>query len=355
MAVHGDSQKVSGPEINNAKQYLDYVQTLYNRQAEREQKDGFTVWALLVALVFVIWDSISKLSEVDNREISSEVVILFFSHIHVLVIVGLALISLQPKTPLRVSDYRVSFRRGKNIYDDLWYAGLLLIIPGLAAYASGRSDLVQDKYVLNQLSINAWLLLTYGLIMILAAVFIKTILRKADSMSNPFLIPGKTGVVGEVVWLLLIFELAVGNAYALIVEYGEIEVHEGGVGILLALNSSIVLIILVMLRSKIGASTSLVTLERLERDIVMHGIDAQQICRILEEEYLGRNIGDWLKEELSEMRQCGNELIECMESARGLICSGQVILATVFWAFQYCCSATTGGNPSLCECGLNRL
>lgn len=38
-----------------------------------------------------------------------------------------------------------------------------------------------------------------------------------------------------------------------------------------------------------------------------------------------------------------------------LLCSGQVILATVFWVFQYCCSATTGGNPSLCVCGLSRL
>ena len=36
-------------------------------------------------------------------------------------------------------------------------------------------------------------------------------------------------------------------------------------------------------------------------------------------------------------------------------CSGQVILAKVFWAFQYRCSAVTGGRPSLCARGLNRL
>lgn len=42
--------------------------------------------------------------------------------------------------------------------------------------------------------------------------------------------------------------------------------------------------------------------------------------------------------------------IDCFEVPRrpSLFCSGIVNMATVFWAFQYCCSAATGGKPLLC-------
>lgn len=82
-----------------------------------------------------------------------------------------------------------------------------------------------------------------------------------------------------------------------------------------AFNFSLISFALVILLYKYKTQESLYNLERLERDIIIHKIDESEIKMRLQEEFLGHEIGEWLTNELKNLKSKAELAIDFYKKA----------------------------------------
>ncbi|MGQ3685801.1 MAG: hypothetical protein ACUBOA_12480 [Candidatus Loosdrechtia sp.] len=101
---------------------------------------------------------------------------------------------------------------------------------------------------------------------------------------------------------MIIFEIPIVNIYFLInyIKTPNIRVEI----VTLAFNFTLISFGFVTLLRTQSTKTKLSILEQLERDIIIHNINENDIKARLQEEYLGQEIGEWLTVKLSLRRLC---------------------------------------------------
>lgn len=296
-----------------SERYLDYVQTLYMREVEVQKRDGATIWVLMAAMVFVLWDIFSRIEHASIDDGFFIHLLIMFAMMYVSVVSVLLLLESRSKCLSRPYDYRIGGTAQSYIRKVAWFVLYACFIPGMAAWYALDSGYVQTEFAANQLLANKWLFNVVGVLTLGVYAIQYFIGNSIKDYPDPMRIPGNSTTDRDhLIFMAVIFALLIGNSYSLAKEYVLSSYEYKHVSLIVSFNTTIILILLDELRIKKSRSTNLVALERLERDIIMHDIDEPQIKRALEEEYLGRAIGDWLRQELSRVAEKSDELVAHM-------------------------------------------
>lgn len=301
----------------NKDNYLEYIRILHGRVSSQAKNNGFTTWALLIGMIYLIWNSIPQLNILRNNLDALKVVLIQYSHVHVFLIGGIPLLSNSARSPIKNFDYRISVRSISSYVTFFTTIFVILILPTYATHYVLHSDIALNKIQTYQLTINKWflLILSVSTLIILALV---TVYEKFTGYPFPLLLPTrqpKSVSVIKALLVILFIELLAGNLYALIDNYFQTSTIKLTEVTTLAFNLSLFSFALILLLRRQSAQITLSNLERLERDIIIHRIEETEIKQRLEEEFLEHELGEWLKLKLSEVKQKADSLLQQSQEA----------------------------------------
>ena len=307
---------------DSAGKYLEYIRVLHKRLSDSRTKSGLTLFTLVGVLVAIAGSTLKVLTELNLNRTSVLPVIQYFSYIHIIILSLIILLLVTNKSRLRSYDYRI-YDNGKptNIVLSITFNALFIALPGLAAVyiLSSDSDIVWSSASITQLKINEWLLLPLSVVF-LVVDFVRIWYQKSKNLPLPITLPRvESGWVKyytkvlDYLGLIALVGLLIGNIYALSDSYLHLKYGNPEQQIRLAFNVSLSLYIVLILRNLTHHGRSLIALENIERDIVMHDIDGAEAKRRLEDEYLGRQLGDWIITEFQEIREMADQWLEILE------------------------------------------
>ena len=88
-------------------QYLDYIRVLHKRSSDYAQKNGFTIWAIIIGLIYLMWNSIPLIDEIRGNKENIYTVALYYSYIHMAILSFFVLIDLESPAKKKPLDYRI--------------------------------------------------------------------------------------------------------------------------------------------------------------------------------------------------------------------------------------------------------
>jgi hypothetical protein len=280
---------------------LAYVQARHARLSKRSAESGLTTWALLLALAYLLL----RVPELLSKPKPSNWPASFlpaWAHLQAVLVLGyMFAMSMQSKNPSKRFDYR--FWQARTGVADVSLAitacFLLVGLPAvLAAFSTSTSAkqhwvLLSNEVFFGGVFVVVVLLISWGTFRQSTFPSINLLVQEP---ARPFRIASGLGDLGIAAFLLanLYFTVDVWVSDAT----GERQ-HIHGLAITAALASTVLLALV----STLFLPRSLDSLERLERDIVIHGIDASEIRERLQVEHLGSAIGDWLNAQVIRIRR----------------------------------------------------
>ena len=294
---------------NKRAELLEYIRLLYNRQNDEASKAGVTFWAVLVGIVYVSWEVLDLISKLSNFQEIGIYIYYAFGLVHlVLLTICIFISSKSPDFRRKSFDYRVTNNRNMSLKTAI----LLLLTLGLPLFCVYQSFQLGNltAFQLLQLEINYWTLLIF-LSLFLFAMFFEFFMRlktKFPLVSDLELSRNSLIFRGLVfLFSLLVFEIFVGNFYIVVTELSN---PENAIKYKLVLNVSLISYGLYFLLKKSEKDEYLSRLVKLERDVIMHNLDEDQIVKRLGDEFLGNYIGDWIEDLLREIRQKSDAAVQ---------------------------------------------
>ncbi len=303
--------------------YLQYIRILYDRISNRSKRAGFNTWALLIGIIYLVWNSIPLLNTLKNDSNVFAITLTYYSHIHISILSFIFLFFSHPKSPSRPLDYRIKNYTTISNFGDILKISitcfLILIFPIYATHLVLHSTRSLSTFYIYQLTINKWFFIITTVI-IFCLITIESVYQKFKGYPCPvFNLPAKkpkltksailTNIIISLL-LLIIIELPLGNLFSLINIYFQTQNTNLAEVITFAFNLSLICFALVTLIYIHNTQESLHNLERLERDIIIHKIDESEIKMRLQEEFLGHEIGEWLTNELKDLKSKAETAIE---------------------------------------------
>ena len=303
----------------NKDNYLEYIRILHGRVSSQAKNNGFTTWALLIAMIYLIWNSIPQVNILRNDLDALKVVLVQYSHVHVFLIAGILLLSNSARSPIKNFDYRISVRSISSYVTLFTTIFVILILPTYTTHYVLHSGIALNKIQTYQLMINKWFLLILSVLTLIILALV-TVYQKFTGYPLPLLLPQKqpksaSVSITKVLLVILLIELLAGNLYTLIDNYYQTSTIKLTEVTTLAFNLSLFSFALIFLLRRQSAQITLSNLERLERDIIIHRIEENEIKQRLEEEFLEHELGEWLKLKLSEVRQKADSLLQQSQEA----------------------------------------
>lgn len=291
------------------KDLLEYTRALRARQTDQAARRGFTVWALFAGMVYVLWTLVPQLVELHSLRVSPHVLSTYTANALIALGSGFVIVNMASIAG-KTGPFDRRIESQTDIYGLVSVCLQIAVTVALPAYLSwlGLRESVQSGLPALQLTINAW---SCGIVATLVVIIgsIETIYRLKTGYPLPYTIQlGRNSKfdLAEAVMPLLTVELFVGNIYSLGANLLSNPVN--GTQFLASINISLLCLGLVAL---IRASTEhrfARSLDRIERDLVLHEIDVQDARQRLEDELLGCHFGGWLSNRLLEVRNAVDDL-----------------------------------------------
>lgn len=289
---------------------LEYTRNLRQRREDQASKQGFSIWGLYVAMVYLVWAIVPQASTVMSELASKTILAAIFTHTHLaLIAFSTYLMGFTSTKPKSSFDYRVA---GEDA--SLNYGNLLLItfvfafLPAYTSYLSLSSGLDLGDFQRIQLWINLLLSSTFTVSLLIGIPF-QYYYEKKNRLPLVNLLPS-TNSDKVTTWCtyLVISLLLIGNAFVLL-DY----VSENPESLLMTFNVSLLLIVITILARLQTYKESLYDLHNLERDIILHNIDNLEIVNRLERNFLGHQIGEWLDSLVRNVNEKSNKITEFVD------------------------------------------
>lgn len=291
--------------------YLEYIRVMHDRLAQQANQTGITTWAVLAAFVYVLWSSIpiyGKLSQIPDWQPHF---VILSAHLLAIVDIGYVLsTSLRGKSAITRFDYRVSQANTSKLYL-IWTicfltAGVTGLLSALALWFFPPLDYWHSKV----LGTNRWVFI--GVFVLAMFMFSYEALRRiwsdypnrTDFNLNP---PASTKIAGFAISIFLLI-LFVSNIYYLGFSIRSIDAEKFEVIATAAVNFSIIIIATRFIVTLQSLPVSLDYLVKLERDIVLHDLSVEEIKNRLTQDYLGAELGGWLKQRVTKINVAFDEL-----------------------------------------------
>lgn len=296
--------------ISEQAQYLDYVRILQSRKSNKASQSGITMWAIGAAIVYLAWQIIPLQSEIASKNLWH--VTLFCTGHVMAAMLGAYHMMQSTNSSITYSPFDYRLTRNPTPHEALSGIIFLFLLLGVPAtinvIALNLEDSIRDIWVVYRL--NSYVLGGFTLIGAIG-ITITAIKRNVYGFS-PFVGNNPRGS-RTFFTLQMLFDFAQivllpANVYALYVTTSLLNPGEFSPVISVALNLSLILFCLVLLMKLDRSNRYSVFLEKLERDIVLHNLSAKEIKSRLEQEYLGRELGHWLGEQIDLLRNGAREL-----------------------------------------------
>ncbi len=301
---------------NKRTELLGYIRVLYERKSEKASKEGFTSWAIVAGMMYVLWDFFDVISQFNNVGDDRIHFYYKFSQVYMVLFMGAAFALFDGDGGRRNSfDYRII----NNDHISTKSLFVLIIVIGFPMYCIDKAVSIEALGMIGkiQLEINFWFLS----IMLAAVCFafaqesLRGVLGKFPQpvLSKP---KGKVQTFILSVLYVISIEIFVVNAVLVFDEvYGG---SDKGRMLVAALDLSLLLMGYFLFFRQKNAALSLSNLSRLERDAVIHELSEGEIRRRLQEEYLGIYVGDWVDGVLVDIREKESELTSLLDEAEKL-------------------------------------
>lgn len=295
---------------------LEYTRSIRQRREDLAAKQGFSIWGLYVAIVYLVWALVPQASEVLNVENNNSILIAIFTHTHMALIAFCAyLTGVSARKPKSIFDYRIE---GEDSH--LEYGNLILItiiftlLPACSSYMTLKSDLSIGDFQRIQLWINLILSGLFSLTFLIAIPY-EEYYRKKNKLPLINLLPSKTSDrVSSAYVSLCITLLFIGNS-VVIFDYVLVNPQEW----LMTFNLSLLLIAITGVSRLQMQKETLYDLNNLERDIVLHDLDKSEIIKRLEKSVLGHQLGDWLDSLSKNVNEKSTLLVESIQGIEKFI------------------------------------
>lgn len=306
---------------------LEYIKTLYDRKNSKASKDGMTYWAILAGLIYVTWHLLKTVSELPSDTTSYLDFYHAFSQTH------LALLSLSYFISVSSSTNKKNDLDHRILRSDVGTAEIvvvLLIILGPPLYCI--HEIIESNahipYFYYQTSINFWALSAFLTLYFIFVPYHYLKFSKNDLPPAAELCSrnSKSFEIFSIMMRVLVFEILTGNILNIVIDiYGS---KITPVVYDVAFNTSLIIFGLLFLFNQKGTYKDLDRLASLERDAIIHELSDKEIMERLQDEYLGRYVGDWISELLKEIRGIGESLCDHSIQVDKLIAEVDSINAT---------------------------
>ena len=299
----------------NTKELLEYVTNLRARVVSQDHESGVTKWALSVAILYLLSLALPNIAKLKYYEIPFDAFILIFTHaIGFLIGCSWLYSNLKGESKFSKFDYRLFWRTksttvrrvmGFYLLEGVYFLGLLISILNSSSFIVGKDtgyiqviDLKISSIEWSFLAINT---VIFGLIVLfITFYFIEIIHENSDGNSYPSknTLKTKNENFSFFNWAFTFFLLLSNLHY---VFYPTIPVSVETYNSLISLSFQISLSFcgVAYLLKSFNTTRTLDLLNKLERDIVIHGLSEVEIKQRLQDEYYGNEFQSWVLERIS--------------------------------------------------------
>lgn len=304
-------------------EYLSYVRVLYERESNKGKQSGVTKWGVIIALVYIVWNLIDSYPKVRDDSIAFYSAIFMYGFLQLSVDYFSTFFNL-PLGGTNNSKFDIRIR-GKGFASE--YVNYLIIIilmlglPLLSQFCRDASILnVQSvstsiRFIEIQVSINFYAL-SFLIIATAAYLLFNSIYERIKRYPSPLIFNSRTkGKKTQYMLMFFSLEMAFGNAIAfyMLLNYLPLTVLQP----VLTFTFDLVLIVLAIkyLSSSTFQNGRIEKISSLERDIIFHELSTDEIKKRIQEEFIGHEFGEWLKNKVNEVRKEAAALHELSEKS----------------------------------------
>lgn len=304
--------------------YLDYIRVLRAREDSKKNKNGITTWGLLVALVYVVWELIVEYGKVRGNSEEVAYTVGLLSYMQVACLGAFIFFT----TPLqRVKRGRFALRiwlLESDGYPQHWiaYLSLSLLLPLLCQlYVAGHLPLDGAGFVGIQNQINKWCISGLWLLLVGVGIYIGFAQRKSDFPLPLALVvqSERAEQTSQIFHGVVALELFAGNMWCIYLLNQTMPPDFLVPVFRCAFDGLLVVLITVVLLRTSRSDQVAVRLEALERDLVLYGLDSKAVRERIQEELLGYEAGEWLRNRISLVRDKANSVCKMAMESDALI------------------------------------
>lgn len=287
---------------SNTKELLNFISSLRERLINKAHANGVTTWALGVAVLYLLVQALPSIAKLKFFILSPSTFIVFFAHSFGFLI-GLRWLhsSLKGESKFSKFDYRFLMRHPKEIAS--------LVLGVVAVEGVYFTCLVIGLQVSNELESYEILLFKLnaiffgGLIVALFCFAVKYIYDYSEQSTNPTGLSLRTPTKNA--WKVdgVLITLLLPNGIYLIFPTSILSIEQYQEFMGLSFQLGLVLCCVSYYLNNFNNSNTLQLLNKLERDIVLHGLPEDEIKRRLQEEYFGSEFHSWVAERFKELNQ----------------------------------------------------
>lgn len=289
--------------MNKKEDLKSYIQALQEQQKSQESKNGITLWGIGAGLIYIVWKIISKISEIQELP-SHETLLEALSLISIIIACTYLLANNYPSKNQRIFDYRFSpTARHTTGLTTLIILFLPVIITTLAF-----TYLIEHTSTPTTQKFSGFFFL-----FLLAIIFIGVRLASSnkdmpDVSSIKIADKGKTAITVYIALLTTFIYLMTNSSWQII--DGVITKKFSKTDIEVAFNLCLIPICIFIAKTIQIDERRSTELNKLQRDIYIHNISADEIERRLKEEFIGFHFDERLQLELDKIQSKIEAFIE---------------------------------------------
>ena len=302
------------------KDLVDYIRLIYERESQRDSRNGTTFWAIVIALVYVVWHLLELLS---SNTLSLQELFKPFANIYLATLALIVCVS-SSQPPLRRNhfDRRIGYNYSLSTFN--WplktlhwlIAGIACTLAWLEPPLNGPLHwLLTYQHYYNRI----FFCLCLGLVSGTIAIAIYQHTKKSEQPhASEFIEPNTTfQLLLSAILFLLSLEVFIANAVSVITTSN----HNPSTGIATLVGFDITLAIfgLCSLVAQTNNKSNPAKLLRLERDVLIHSLDEAATLERLQDELFGHYVGSWIDRRLELLTNKAEKAIQHAEKAETLL------------------------------------
>lgn len=293
--------------MNKKEDLKNYIQALQEQEKSQESKNGITLWGIGAGLIYISWQIISKISNIQETPNSAEQLLELLSILTTAVACILFIASNYSSTSNSTFDYRFS----PNIKHTTTSTSIaILLVPTIASTLSFAYAIETTEPKLFQ-KISGYSFLTLLLLFFLAE-YSTTVNKSMPDVSSI-----STGEHGKTVKTIT---LTLTSLFTLLASIGVWKIIEGifsktytEAQFETAFNLCLIPICIFIAKGIRDNERKSNNLNKLQRDIYIHDISTEEIEFRLKEEFIGFHFDERMQSEIDKIQIKIESFIEVAE------------------------------------------
>jgi hypothetical protein len=308
-------------------EYLNYVRLLYEREASKGKQSGLTRWGVVIAIVYIAWNLIGAYPKIIDDQLLIQTTILLYGFMLLSIDFLKDLISISSgiNTSSKYSS-RITGTGFINSFSFLPTIFLLGVFPFLSQMRIGNVIQAASRwnqyglYIAAQTKINLSIvgIFVIGTIIFAIASWIYEI-KKGYPFPITFMVMEKKSPRRErLLFAFVAIEMGFGNAIAAYLTVNLLPSNSIANVLTFSLDIALLSFAINFLFRSQSESDRIAKINELERDIVFHDIPVDEIRNRLQEDFLGHELGEWLRNRVNQVRLEAVSLNQMSEKTKEL-------------------------------------